>query len=198
MHKPSTTQQNNDPETTKKLLLGLLLVLICSCSEEMEQQKQTDTRRVDNHISMSDAKKRLPQLIADIQYDGDNDSNRPIFNSAKVIKETALDKNMRPLTRADEADASSYVFQMDNGQFAIMSATTTRPELLAVGYGTPDLTKMPSSNDWNVDNTPDTLPHVNGTVNLTIQKDPISKKLALRICPPVEATTAMKATLFML
>lgn len=168
-----------------KLLLGLLLFLICSCAEEMQQQKTSETRRLDNHISMADAKKRLPILVADMQCEGLNDLNRPTSKSAIVIKETALDKQMRPLTRAEEADASCYIFQMDNGQFAIMSATTTRPELLAVGYGTPDLTKMPSSNEWNVDYTPDTLPHVIGGKDRFIvyrRLDPIKKTRNAALC----------------
>lgn len=123
----------------------------------MEESQPTVREEVvrTNFIPMEKAQQRLAQLMPVINGQISDDINKIPYEERHSITGIALDKNMKPLTRGEaETQASCYVFRMENDMFAIMSATTDKPELLAVGKGDPDFqdstANLPNPGYWSV------------------------------------------------
>lgn len=148
----------------KHLFYLALLLLVCACSSDLVDPQPTIREEAvrSNFIPMEKARQRLTQLMPVINGQISDNVNKIPFESRRILTGIALDKNMKPLTRGEaETQASCYVFRMDDDMFAIMSATTDQPELLAVGKGDPDFqdstANMPDSSYWAVSpDIPDT------------------------------------------
>ncbi len=148
----------------KTLFLAALFaaVSLSSCSEELINPSTTtpaeETRQWSNHVSMEQAKKRLVNIVAEMNSQIPAGANRIATvneSSAATMQCTPLNDKMQPLTRAEaETDASCYVMRLDNDMFAIMSATTDKPELLAIGNGYPNFedstANLPNPNYWTL------------------------------------------------
>lgn len=176
----------------KILLWVILLAIFASCSSELDQIKpdnQSNSVKRSSFISMEEAKGRLPKIIKGINAQMSNDVNRfPECGSTVNVKSAvALDANRMPLTRgASETDAMYYVFRLDNGTFAIMSATREMPELLALGKGNPNFedpdANLPNPDYWSLSD--ETWPTDTGsaknpmpTTGYTVVKEPIIRSV---------------------
>lgn len=133
------------------LMLAAFFTLLqaCTADEPMAQQQDQSPERT-THVSMDQARNRLAKVLEAM-----NPSTRS--NSLNIGEGVALSKNNKPLTRSGEEDAWYYYFPINDGEkFAIMSARTDMPELLATGNGTPDKDNpaalVPDTLRWNINN----------------------------------------------
>lgn len=141
------------------ILFVAILVFLGACSDELvapnDRPRQEQQQWV-NHITMNQAKKRLVSIVSEINSQIPAGVNRiPAISETTVsaMQCTPLSEQLKPLTRGeDETDAGFYVMRMDNDMFAIMSATTDKPELLAIGNGYPNFedstANLPNPNYW--------------------------------------------------
>ncbi len=140
------------------IVFPVIAVTLSSCSDDIycPNQQPTEQAKWSTHITMDQAKKRLINIVSEINSQITEEANRlPSLSAASLEKMqcTALDNQSKPLTRSNAAtDASCYVIRMDNDIFAIMSATTNQPELLAIGKGNPNFedstANLPNPNYW--------------------------------------------------
>lgn len=134
-------------------LLYVLLLGACT-SEDVIIPPQADENSSGPvaRISMRTASERLARLL-------------PAFTTVTRSGSTgdigpgvALDKDQKPLTRSDESEAWFYYFPIDGGKrFAIMSARTDLPEILALGNDRPNWevpsASVPNPMRWNISAT---------------------------------------------
>lgn len=117
------------------LFLSLLLVA-CTAEEESMLQIKSENEVSDvlsSRISMKEASKRLSLILQEF-------TTTTRSGSLNIVGQgIALNRNQRPVTRAEEEDAWFYYFPIDGGErFAIMSARTDLPVLLAIGNEKPN------------------------------------------------------------
>ena len=157
--------------TTKNFFCSVLMLILTACSTEMADispsQSETSAPR-NGTISMEQAKERLVAIVSEINAQIPDQVNRiPGIKSTdtRQINGVAYDARMQPITRSgDEGNADIYVFRLENDMFAIMSATTDRPELLAIGNGSPNFedpeATMPNPDYWKPNVPIDTAPQI--------------------------------------
>ena len=157
--------------TTKTFFCSVLMLILTACSTEMADispsQSETSAPR-NGTISMEQAKKRLVAIVSEINAQIPDQVNRIsgiASTDTRQINGVAYDARMQPITRSgDEGNADIYVFRLENDMFAIMSATTDRPELLAIGNGSPNFedpeATMPNPDYWKPNVPIDTAPQI--------------------------------------
>ncbi len=131
---------------------GIFTLSLTSCSSnDLELPPSTgDDVKLSNHIKIEDSRKHLSKILDALQ--GKTRSGlSPIIDSG-----VAIGLNGKPITRNEsEDDAWFYYFTIDHGdQFALMSARTELPELLAIGNGTPSwenvYSMLPEEYRWDI------------------------------------------------
>ena len=132
------------------LLFAVITLLLSGCAQDditIIQDKPTEASTPTRHVSIQTAKERLREILPEITL-----QTRANFNIGEGM---AFDKQRHLLTRAQESEALYYLFSIDNGrQYAIMSARSELPQLLALGNGSPDAETLeeliPNVEDWSV------------------------------------------------
>lgn len=132
------------------LLFAVITLLLSGCAQDditIIQDKPTEASTPTRHVSMQTAKERLREILPEMTL-----PTRANFNIGEGM---AFDKQRHLLTRAQESEALYYLFSIDNGrQYAIMSARSELPQLLALGNGSPDAETLeeliPNVEDWSV------------------------------------------------
>ncbi len=131
-------------------LFAVIALLLPGCAQDditIIQNNPTETSAPTRHVSMQAAKELLREILPEMTL-----QTRANFNIGEGL---AFDKQRHLLTRAQEGEALYYLFSIDNGrQYAIMSARSELPQLLALGNGTPDAETLeeliPNVEDWSV------------------------------------------------
>ena len=139
-------QTKNAIAMMKKLtffLVAALLLLLGACSNDvLDLGTDTTTNNANaprGFVSMDQAKARLANIVNQLNSQTSDASQRFPAVTLSRLTGVALGADMKPLTRTDDqTQAGCYLLRMDNDMFAIMSATTSRPELLAIGNGYPN------------------------------------------------------------
>ena len=132
------------------LLFGVIALLLIGCSQNdipVIPDNPTEASVPTRHVSMQTAKERLREILPEMTV-----QTRSSFTIDDGI---AFNNHRQPLTRAQEDEALYYYFPIDNGnQYAIMSARSELPQLLALGNGSPDVETLdeliPDVKDWSV------------------------------------------------
>lgn len=124
-------------------LVAALLLLLGACSNDvLDLGTDTTTNNANaprGFVSMDQAKARLANIVNQLNSQTSDVSQRFPAVTLSRLTGVALGADMKPLTRTDDqTQAGCYLLRMDNDMFAIMSATTSRPELLAIGNGYPN------------------------------------------------------------
>lgn len=119
----------------KKLFVSLLAMLfIASCSQD-DVPPPSPEQNPQEQRGLEGARLRLAKIVTNPVFRNQLVAKDNPMGLAVVTETTMLDRYGDPLTRAEEDSAQIYVFEFENGGFAVLGEAPHLPELLAFSPG---------------------------------------------------------------